>query len=130
VASFFYYLGLAFLLTHELDAMTHAEWHLLFVLRALPDSVAEPVFVALHFPLLFAVLWYSQHRREAFRNLARLLVGSFLVVHTGLHFALSGEPLNGFNGAMSQLLILGAGGCAAIFLLMLGRERVRETRTQ
>ncbi len=48
----FYYLALACLFTHELDAVAHSEWRLLFVLQRLPDATALPWFVVLHVPLL------------------------------------------------------------------------------
>ena len=47
-----YYLGIAHLLTHEMDAVKHAEWRLLFGLRALGDAVAYPIFLLLHVPVV------------------------------------------------------------------------------
>jgi len=67
-----YYLGLAFLFTHELDAVTHSEWRLLPALGNMPDAAASPLFVALHVPLFFVVLWLSQHRRDRVRERTRI----------------------------------------------------------
>ena len=89
----FYYLGVALLFTHELDAVMHSEWQLLFVLRSLPDSTGYSLFVALHVPLFFAILWLSQHPREAVRNGTRLAVAALLVVHAVLHLRLSSSPV-------------------------------------
>lgn len=106
-----YYLGIACLFTHELDAMTHAEWRLLLVLRSMPDATASPLFVALHVPLFFAVLWLSQHGRETVRSATRIAVAAFLVVHGVLHFAVSSTPHYDFHGPLSKALI----GSAAVF---------------
>ena len=56
-----YYLGLAFLFTHELDAVTHAEWRLLPALRLLPDATASPLFVSLHVLLFFAIIDWTAY---------------------------------------------------------------------
>ena len=52
-----YYLGLAALFTHEMDAVMRSEWRLLYVLRSFSDDAAYPLFLALHFPLFFVFLW-------------------------------------------------------------------------
>ncbi len=114
-------LGLACLFTHELDAMTHAEWRLLFVLRDLPDEVASPWFVALHVPLFFAMLWFCYAERESVRFWARVGVAAFLVVHGLLHASLSSHDAYEFDGALSNALIGGAAFCGAVTLALLWR---------
>lgn len=116
-----YYLGIACLFTHELDAVTHSEWRLLFVLGSMPDDTASPLFVVLHVPLFFAILWLGDHRRDAIRKLTRVTVAAFLVVHAILHFALSSNPQNEFHGVLSQFLIVSAGLCGAAYLLLQGQ---------
>ena len=118
-----YYLGIAFLFTHELDAMTHFEWRLLFGLRSLPDETASPLFVALHVPLFFAILWLSQHGHARVRDATRLVVGAFLVVHAVLHLLLASAPENEFEGVLSYTLILAAGACGAAYLALALRMR-------
>ncbi len=120
-----YYLALSFLVAHELDAVTHEEWRLLFVLRDLPSANAAQAFVALHVPLLFVILWLSHHDREAVRRWTRRAVSGFLVVHAGLHFALSGEPLYDFHGVLSRTLIFSAGLLGAADVLV----QLRQTRS-
>ena len=112
-----YYLGLAFLFTHELDGVTHSEWRLLFVLRGLPDAVASAWFVALHVPLFFAILWLGEHPRRSVRETARGLIAAFLVAHAVLHFALSGSPSYDFHGVLSRVLIVSAGVCGLAYLV-------------
>ncbi len=108
-----FHLGLAFLFTHELDAMTHSEWRLLFVLRSLPDAVAASWFVALHVPLFFAVLWLGHHPRDGLREATRRVVAAFFVVHGVLHLLLSSSPRYEFHGLLSSTLIVGAAVCGA-----------------
>jgi hypothetical protein len=117
MATAFYYLGIACLFTHELDAVTHSEWRLLFVLRSLPEPTASAWFVGLHVPLFFAILWLSAHPKERVREPVRGLVASFLVIHGVLHFILSSEPSYDFHGALSRVLILSAGACGIAYLL-------------
>jgi len=120
-----YYLGLACLFTHELDAVTHSEWRLLFGLRDLPDATASPLFVALHVPLFFAILWLSHHRRPALREGTRMAVAAFLVAHAVLHFALSSTPHYEFHGALSRALIVSAAVFGLATLLTQWRSRRR-----
>ena len=111
-----YYLGLAFLVAHELDAVTHSEWRLLFGLRTLPDPPASSLFVSLHVPLFFAILWLSHHQRKWLRDGTRVVVAVFLVVHAVLHIGLSSAPQYTFHGVLSNTLILGAGASGIAYL--------------
>ena len=120
-----YYLGLAFLFTHELDAVTHAEWRLLPVLRDLPDATASPLFVSLHVLLFFAILWLSHHRLDRVREPTRTTVAALLVLHGVLHFSLSSAPQYDFHGPLSQILIASAAASGAAYLVILWRSRDR-----
>jgi UDP-N-acetylmuramyl pentapeptide phosphotransferase/UDP-N-acetylglucosamine-1-phosphate transferase len=112
-----YYLGLASLFTHELDAVTHAEWRLLFFLESQPDETASPLFVGLHVPLFFAILWLSHFPREVVRQATRVVVAAFLVVHAVLHFGNASNPLDEFDGTLSRTLIVSAAACGIAYLL-------------
>ncbi|MAE70716.1 MAG: hypothetical protein CME06_09635 [Gemmatimonadetes bacterium] len=125
MAALIYYLGLACLFTHELDAVIHAEWRLLFILRNMPNDSAASLFVALHIPLFFGVLWLSNHRRKSVRNLTRLSVAAFLTVHALLHFSLSSNPAYEFHGTLSLILILSAAVCGIAYLSARGRSFLR-----
>ena len=127
MAGALYYLGLACLFTHELDAVTHSEWRLLFVLRSLPDATASPLFVSLHVPLFFAILWLSHYPREGVRNATRVLVAAFLVVHAILHFSNASSPQYEFHGTLSRALIVSAAACGISYLLSKHRWRGRTT---
>lgn len=113
-----YDLGLACLFTHELDAVTHSEWRLLFVLRSLPADVAASWFVALHVPLFFVILWLGHFPRAVVRRWTRRGVAAFLVVHAALHLGLASDPLYDFHGALSRGLILSAAACGLATLVV------------
>jgi hypothetical protein len=112
-----YYLGLACLFTHELDAVTHSEWRLLFFLRSWPETTASESFVALHVPFFFTILWLSHFPRKAVRKATRILVAAFLVVHAVLHLSLASNPLHEFDGTLSRSLIVSAAVCGVAYLL-------------
>jgi hypothetical protein len=124
VSGAIYYLGLACLFTHELDAVTHSEWRLILFLRSWPDDKASPWFVALHVPLFFAILWLSHFPREGVRRATRVVVAAFLVVHAVLHFSLASNPRYEFRGTLSRSLIVSAAACGLAYLLAkLGKWR-------
>ena len=120
-----YYLALACLFTHELDAITHSEWRLLFGLRDLPDPTAASAFVAFHVPLFFLVLWLSHHPSPRLSSVTKLVVAAFLIVHSVLHFALSSSPQYSFEGSLSNSLIFGAAVFGAAFLAAPWAVRLR-----
>jgi len=120
-----YYLGLACLFTHELDAVTHSEWRLLFLMRSMPDDTAAPLFVGLHVPLFFLILWLSHFPREVVRKTTRVVIAAFLPIHAVLHFSLSANPAYEFHGALSQALILSAAACGAAYLVVMARGHGR-----
>lgn len=121
--SLFFYLGLGFIATHELDAVTQHEWRLLYILRSLPDPLARDLFVALHLPLFAALIWITQHPRALWRDSARFALMAFLIVHVGLHWRLSGHALYTFHSPLSWALILGGGLCGLAYLALALRER-------
>jgi hypothetical protein len=122
----FYYLGLACLFTHELDAVTHAEWRLLFFLREMPGPEAESSFVSLHVPLFFLILWLSHHRDKRVRGYTRSIVAAFLGLHAVLHFINSSSPVSDFQGPLSIALIVSAGVSGIAYLLLRFRSRSRD----
>lgn len=116
-------LGLGFISTHELDAVTQHEWRLLYGLRSLPEALAANVFVALHVPLFAALVWLTHHPQPRWRGGSRLVLMSFLIIHAGLHLRLSGHALYTFHSPLSKALIFGGGVCSALYLFALLRGR-------
>ncbi|NJK56179.1 MAG: hypothetical protein HC939_09370 [Pleurocapsa sp. SU_5_0] len=112
-----FYLGLGLLFSHELDAIVQAEWRLLYVVRSMADEQAMPIFIALHVPLFAFIVWLTHHNSSTVQLRSRIVFNAFLVIHAGLHFRLSNDPLYTFNSFLSQGLIFGAAICGALALV-------------
>ena len=113
-----YYLGVAALFTHEMDAVLNLEWRLLFHLFELPEATASALFIAAHFPLFFVFFYLGHHTSPKVRNAFRTVVCCFLVIHSGLHFGLSNHELYFFDGILSNLYIFGAAAFGTAFLVV------------
>ena len=115
--SLLFHLGFSTLLAHELDAMTQAEWRLLFVLRHFSDLLARTLFVTLHVPVVALLLWLTQHPSSVVRRWTRTGLASFMAIHAGLHWNLRNHPLNTFTSPLSLSLIYGAGLLGFIYVV-------------
>ncbi len=112
-----FYLGLALLLTHELDAMRNNEWQVLPVTAHFPSPLGEDVFVWLHVPLFAISIGCIASLRPRLRSVSRIWVAAFLVIHGGLHWFFSGQPEYEFASLQSSFLIYGASVCGTLYLL-------------
>lgn len=111
-------LGVSLLFTHELDAMTHAEWQVLPLTSWLEPNVGRVVFVVFHVPLFAVVLgWLTSHLPQRAAK-ARLWIAGFLVLHGGLHAAFTSHPAYTFDGLLSNMLIFGAALCGGLYLAL------------
>lgn len=108
--------GLALLLSHELDAVKHAEWQVLPLLRWLDDASGYIVFVLAHVPLFTVMLWALAHRSPAVRHNTRIGLAAFMVVHAGLHWAFHADPHYHFSGGLAHGLVGGAAIFGALYL--------------
>ncbi|MEM7096660.1 MAG: DUF6713 family protein [Pseudomonadota bacterium] len=113
--TFIYYLTIATLVTHELDAVRHSEWVLLYILRDLPAATAYTVFVVLHVPLIVAILWLSHHQNEKLQSIFRFLFGVLTCVHAIIHLGLEGSEKYFFEGWLADGLIFGSATLGAIY---------------
>lgn len=120
-----FYLGFATLMAHELDAMTQAEWRLLFILRRLPNATAEVAFVLVHIPLVAGLLWLTNNEAPGVKRWSRIAIAAFLAIHAALHKRLDHHPLYSFDSALSMGLIYGGG---LLGLLYLGAVFARRPR--
>ncbi|MGY6553525.1 MAG: DUF6713 family protein [Wenzhouxiangella sp.] len=107
ISQFLFYLGFGLLCSHELDAVVQAEWRLLYVLRVLPEVEAMQMFIWLHVPLFGMIAWLTHHKDQSIRFWSRAVFSAFLIVHAGLHFRLSANPLYTFDTLLSIVLIYG-----------------------
>lgn len=109
-------IGLALLLSHELDAVKHAEWQVLPLLRWLDDATSYIVFVLAHVPLFAVMLWALAHRSPAVRRNTRTGLAAFMVIHAGLHWAFHEDPHYHFSGWLAHGLVGGAAVFGALYL--------------
>lgn len=108
---------------HELDAVAQSEWRLLYGLRDLDPRLGQALFIALHVPLVAALIWLTGHSRPALRRNSQRLLAGFAVVHAGLHYNLRQHPLYLFDSPWSQGLIFACGAAGLLYLMLdLGRR--------
>lgn len=119
-------LGLAILCTHELDAITQSEWHLLYILNNLPEQVASTAFVIAHVPLLTVIFGLVFNEKPHIKEWSRIAFTLFLIVHAGLHKSLESHPLYTFNSPMSQGLIYGGGIVGLMYLVIIWNVRRKD----
>lgn len=108
----------SFFVGHELDAITQAEWQLLYGFRDMASAVAEPLFVGLHVPLFALLIALAWSDRAPIRERSRLLLAGFTVIHAGLHHALRHHLLYSFDSVLSQALIIGCGLLGLAYVLV------------
>ena|SRR5210317_629040 len=118
-----FYLGLALLFTHEMDAMPNHEWQVLPLLSDLTDLAGRDVFVIAHIPIFAVVVAYIASLNSKTRSIARDLASGFLIAHAMLHLAFSGHPAYQFSSLLSSTLIYGASLCGALYFLARWLER-------
>jgi hypothetical protein len=121
-ANVLFTLMLATLFTHELDAVTHSEWRLLYILRSLPDEQARTWFVAIHVPLFGALMAVSYHAKAALQRGCRIGMALFCIVHALLHIRLRDDPFYTFHSPLSWGLILCAAALGLLYQLMTWRS--------
>ena len=116
-------LGLALLLTHEMDAMTHSEWRILPLTSWLQDQTGMFYFVIMHVPAFALILWLTASTSPTLRWRAQAGIDIFLMVHVGLHTLFSGHPEYHFDGLLSLALIYGAGVFGLLHLMLILAHR-------
>jgi len=116
---FIFFLALATLLAHELDAIEKREWRLFAFFRKMDDGTARRLFILLHIPVVAVLLWLVAAPNEGIRFWSMLALDLFMIVHAVLHRLLSGGKDYEFNTRDSELLIYGAGVLAAVHLALL-----------
>ena len=123
-----FYLGLALLFTHELDAMPNHEWRVLPLLRSLTDSLGETVFIVGHIPIFAVVIACIASLNLRTRAMARDIASGFLIIHAFLHFVFRGHAAYQFDSLLSNGLIYGAGFCGILYFATRWFERTSAAR--
>ena len=111
-----YFLMLAFLLSHEIDAAYRKEWRVLPLTSWMPDTLGRQVFILAHVPLL-AAIFLGGGLSPSSTFAAGL--SAFSVVHVGLHWLFRHHKDHDFNNWLSVLLIVGAGVAGLVHLVLL-----------
>lgn len=123
-----FYVCLAALFTHEIDAVPNHEWRGLPLLQTLPDATAMAVFIAAHVPLFAILIALVASSNPRTRRLSRLSIGLFVVVHGLLHALSMGRPAYEFSSTLSSLLIFGGSAFGALYLALEGRRGFADLR--
>ncbi len=113
-----FYVGLACLFTHEMDAVPNHEWRLLPILKTLPEDSGMWAFVAGHVPLIALVLAMVASLKPRMRRVSRIVVGAFALLHGLAHWLSMGDPAYEFASPLSNVLIFGAATCGTVFLVI------------
>jgi hypothetical protein len=112
-----FYLALATLFTHELDAVANHEWRIMPILRSLPEEIALTAFVMLHVPIFAVLLALVFSINDRVRRASRIGVGVFLLAHAGLHLLFAGDANYEFSSSLSNILIFGGALVGGLYLL-------------
>jgi hypothetical protein len=102
----FFFIGLAFILMHEMDAVRCKEWRIFPGLSMLKDEIGYIVFMLAHLPLfgwLFLVLSNTNQHKNLISGLS-----VFFIIHMGLHLLFLKHPKNEFKDWISWTIIAGA----------------------
>ena len=111
----FFFLGLGFILTHEMDAIRCKEWLMFPATFFLKDETGFLVFTLAHIPLYAWVCWSLSS--SSFSPTFIRAWDVFLIVHVFLHILFLKHPENRFKSWVSWFIIVGAGVCGVLDLL-------------
>lgn len=106
-------LNLAWIATHELDAIRQEEWRVLPLTSWLNETWGYPVFVLLHIPL-FVLVFVGIPMRNF-----QIGMDMFLIIHGGLHILFRHHSDYHFDNRLSQILIFGVIPFALAHLLLI-----------
>lgn len=110
----YYFLGLVFILIHEMDAIRCKEWRIFPGLSFLNDKVGLILFTFLHIPLLYWIIVETTAKNENFR----LGFDYFLIIHFAFHLLFLMHKKNEFKDWISWVIIIGAGLCGLADLVI------------
>ena len=111
-----FYLGLSLLTMHEMDAIRCREWRIFPGLSFLSDKLGHIVFVFAHIPLFFFIFWRLTHSQDIDAFIKGFNI--FMIVHLVLHILFLKHKKNEFKDWISWTIIIGAGLCGLIDLIV------------
>ena len=107
-----FYLGVALILVHEMDAIRCREWRIFPGLSLLKERAGMITFIFLHIPLFY---WIAYEINAVHQNFI-LGFDIFLIVHLFLHILFLWHKNNEFKDWISWTIIIGAGLCGVVDL--------------
>jgi hypothetical protein len=110
----FYTLGFTLIWLHEMDAVRCKEWRIFPGLSALPDTTGFITFMVAHIPLFYWLVEMYASGNGFFRTGFDV----FLIVHVVLHLLFLKHKNNLFKDWISWSIIIGAGICGTLDLLV------------
>ena len=116
--NFIFYLGMATLFTHEMDAMLNHEWRVLPLTSWLPENSGMLVFTFFHIPLYAALVALVASRNRKTRFWSRIGISMFLLIHAALHAFFKDSPAYEFSSISSLILIFGGGLLGLIHIIL------------
>jgi hypothetical protein len=117
MSNFFFFVGLALILVHEMDAITCSEWRIFPGLSVLPEKTAYLVFMVLHIPLYYLLVSNLYSANQLNTGFIRGL-DIFFVVHVFAHILFLKHPKNQFKSNLSWMIISGCGVAGFLDLIV------------
>ncbi len=112
---FFFYLGLSFILVHELDAVHRKEWRIFPGLSLLNETWAANIFIFAHIPLFFLLFLALSSNNDY--KFTILCINLFFLLHLALHVGFLRHKKNEFKGWGSWIMITCPAICGVSDLL-------------
>ena len=112
----FFYLGLSLLLMHEMDAIRCREWRIFPGMSMLNDSIAQPVFIFVHIPLFYFIIWQLVNSKKIEKFIFGFSI--FMIIHLGLHILFLKHKNNEFTDWISWTIIICAGLCGLLDIIV------------
>ena len=105
INNFFFILGFSLLLIHEMDAIRCKEWRIFPLTFFLNDNVGFVIFMLLHVPLFYWILWGLMSNAYS----ERFIIGLdyFFIFHFLLHILYLKHKKNEFKDWISWSIITG-----------------------
>ncbi|CCN71093.1 DUF6713 family protein [Vibrio nigripulchritudo] len=112
-----FFLGFAFFVIHEIDAMMHHEWLVIPLTVWIPQDYAMTLFVAAHIPLFLVMMVMLPTEFLSKIEKLQTAMATFIVIHGILHSAFMTHEQYEFDSFLSNLWIFGGTLASAIFLI-------------
>jgi hypothetical protein len=112
----FFYIGLATLFVHEMDAVRYKEWKMFPVLSKVQDNIAYYIFTGLHLPLYMTIFLLLLKPKSALYLIATLNI--FFIIHFFLHLFLVKKQQNRVNETFSWTLLVVNGMSGMLSLVL------------